>query len=182
MRKKLTLWGALCLIMVCMIQMTVSAATTVTISQCIISGANQVTVTASASATTPSDDNNYYLFALQPYENAIGARTDFCAQTAKAAALTFVTTLDQGTAASKLYAKFVVAVKTGGKYVAVSPEFYITNPEAVATKTAANPVTTSIKGVTADNAAILDLAALGVQHASYEIAIDRFFEPSVTVI
>ena len=43
MRKKLTLWGALCLIMVCMIQMTVSAATTVTISQCIISGANQVT-------------------------------------------------------------------------------------------------------------------------------------------
>ncbi len=180
MRKKLTLWGALCLIMVCMIQMTVSAATTVTISQCIISGANQVTVTASASATTPSDDNNYYLFALQPYENAIGARTDFCAQTAKAAALTFVTTLDQGTAASKLYAKFVVAVKTGGKYVAVSPEFYITNPEAVATKTAANPVTTSIKGVTADNAAILDLAALGVQHASYEIAIDRFFEPSVT--
>ena len=103
MRKKLTLWGALCLIMVCMIQMTVSAATTVTISQCIISGANQVTVTASASATTPSDDNNYYLFALQPYENAIGARTDFCAQTAKAAALTFVTTLDQGTAASKLF-------------------------------------------------------------------------------
>ena len=119
MRKKLTLWGALCLIMVCMIQMTVSAATTVTISQCIISGANQVTVTASASATAPSDDNNYYLFALQPYENAIGARTDFCAQTAKAAALNFVTTLDQGTAASKLYAKFVVAVKTGGKYVRV---------------------------------------------------------------
>ena len=135
MRKKLTLWGALCLIMVCMIQMTVSAATTVTISQCIISGANQVTVTANASATTPSDDNNYYLFSLQPYENAIGSRTDFCAQTAKASALTFVTTLDQGTAASKLYAKFVVAVKTGGSYVAVSPEFYITNPEAVATKT-----------------------------------------------
>lgn len=80
MRKKLTLWGVLCLIMVCMIQMTVSAATTVTISQCIISGANQITVTASASATTPSDDNNYYLFALQPYENAIGARTDFCAR------------------------------------------------------------------------------------------------------
>lgn len=180
MKRKISLWGAVCLILVCMIQMTVSAAQTVTISQCFISGANQVTVTASASATTPSDDNNYYLFALQPYESAIGARTDFCASAVKASSVTFVTTLDHGTAASKLYAKFVVAVKTGGAFIAVSPEFYITNPEAVAAKTAANPVTTSIKGVTADNAAILDLANLGVQHASYELAVNRFLQPSTT--
>lgn len=182
MRKKLTLWGTICLIMVCIMQMTVSAATTVTINQCIISGTNQVTVTATAGTITASDDNNYYLFALQPYETGIGSRTDFCAQAAKAASMTFVTTLDHNTAASKLYAKFVVAVKSGGKYTAVSSEFYITNPEAVATKTAANPVTTSIKGITADNAAIMDLANLGVQHASYEIALNRFFEPAAAYI
>lgn len=56
----------------------------------------------------------------------------------------------------------------------MSQEFYITNPEAIATHTAVNPVTTSIKGITADNAGIMALSDLGVQHASYELAIDRF--------
>ena len=75
----------------------------------------------------------------------------------------------------------MVAAKAGGAYTAVSQEFYITNPEALATHTAPNPVTTSIKGITADNAAIMALSDLGVQHASYELAIDRFFVPGAGV-
>lgn len=182
MKKKLSFWGAVCLILVCLMQMTVMAAGNVTINQCIISGGNQVTVTATTVSNVASDDNNYYLFALQPYETAIGARTNYCAVAAKAGVVTMSTTLDLNTAASKLYSKFVIAVKSGGVYTPVSQEFYITNPEAVATKTAVNPVTTSIKGITADNAAILDLANLGVQHASYELAVNRFFEPSAAYI
>lgn len=175
MKKKLTLWATLCMVFVCLMQMTASAAGNVTINQCIISGENQITVVAAQTAATPSDDNNYYLFELKPYQNDIGGRQDFCAVAEKNAAVTFVTTLDNGTELSKLYSKFVVAVKVGGAFTAVSQEFYITNPEALAVHTAANPVTTSIKGITADNAAILALTDLGVQHVSYELAIDRFF-------
>lgn len=91
------------------------------------------------------------------------------------------TLLQFGTEASKLTSKFVVAAKVGGVFTAVSQEFYITNPEALATHTAPNPVTTSIKGITADNAAIMALSDLGVQHASYELAIDRFFVPGAGV-
>ena len=181
MKKKLTLWAVLCMTFVCIMQMTAIAAGNVTINQCIISGGNQITVVATAPAAVPSDDNNYYLFELKTYQNAIGNRTDFCATAPKTGAVTFVTTLDNNTAASKLCSKFVVAVKVGGVYTQVSQEHYITNPEAIATHTAANPVATSIKGITADNAAIMALSDLGVHHASYELAIDRFFTPGATV-
>ncbi len=181
MKKKLTVWAVLCLTFVCLMQMTAIAAETVTINQCIISGANQITVVATAPAAVPSDDNNFYLFELKPYQNTIGNRQDFCAAAEKAGTVTFVTTLDQGTAVSKLYSKFIVAVKSGNVFQPVSQEFYITNPEAIAAHTAVNPVTTSIKGITADNAGIMALSDLGVQHASYELAIDRFFQPGAGV-
>ncbi len=180
MKKKLTLWAALCIALVCIMSMTVAAAGTATIAQCIISGGNQVTVVAAVSGVT-SDDGNLYLFEMKPYQNTIAGRSDFCAVSPNAATVTFVTTLDQGTANSKLYSKFVVAAIQGGAFVQVSQEFYITNPEVLATHTAVNPVTTSIKGITADNAAILTLSDLGVQHASYELAIDRFFAAGATV-
>ena len=137
---------------------------------------NQITVVAAADGV-PSEDGNLYLFEMKPYQNSISGRADFCAVTPNAPAVTFVTTLDQGTANSKLYSKFVVAAVQGGAFVPVSQEFYITNPEALATHTAVNPVPLSIKGITADNAAMVSMPDLGVQHASYEMAIDRFFQP-----
>lgn len=176
MKKKLGTWAAICMLLVCMTQINVSAAGNMTIAQCIISGANQISVVATGSPV-PSDDGLFYLFEMKPYQNTLSGRTDFCAQAPQAATVTLVTTLDHNTAASKLYSKFVVAVKAGGKFTEVSQPFYITNPEVLATHTAANPVTTSIKGITADNAAIMALSDLGVQHASYELAIDRFFTP-----
>ena len=94
MKKKLSLWGAVCLIFVCLMQMTVSAAGNVAINQCIISGANQVTVVATTVSNVPSDDNNYYLFALQPYETAIGARINYCAVAAKAGVVTMATSFE----------------------------------------------------------------------------------------
>ncbi len=178
MKKKMTLWAVLCAVFVCIMSMTAAAAGTATIAQCIISGENQITVVASVSGVT-SDDGNLYLFEMKPYQNAISGT--FCAAAPNAPTVTFVTTLDQGTENSKLFSKFVVAAVQGGTFVPVSQEFYITNPEAIATHTAANPVTTSIKGITADNTALLMLSELGVQHASYEMAINRFFLPGASI-
>ena len=50
MKKKITLWAVLCMIMVCLMQITVAAAGNIQITQCIISGGNQVTVVATGAA------------------------------------------------------------------------------------------------------------------------------------
>ena len=63
MKKKLTLWAALCMVFVCLMSMTAAAAGTATISQCVISGGNQITVVAAASGVA-SDDGNLYLFEM----------------------------------------------------------------------------------------------------------------------
>lgn len=102
MKKKLTLWAALCMVFVCLMSMTAAVAGTATISQCVISGGNQITVVAAASGVA-SDDGNLYLFEMKPYQNSIAGRTDFCAVTPNAPTVTFVTSLDQGTANSKLF-------------------------------------------------------------------------------
>ncbi len=176
MKKKLTLWAVLCMMLVCIMSVTAFAAGTASITQCIISGADQITVTATTSGVA-SEDGNLYLFELKPYQNSIAGRVDFCAVAPNAPTVTFTTPLGKNTANSKLCSRFVVAAKAGGAYTAVSQEFYITNPEAGAAHTAVNPVPLSIKGITADNSAILVLPELGVQHVSYELAIDRFFTP-----
>lgn len=180
MRKRLVFWGILCILLTFMFQFTVCAAGEALISQCVISSSNEVKVTAQIPTVVASDDSNYYLFELKPYENGIGSRTDYCAVTIKNSVVTFTTTLDNKQPGSKLYSKFVVAVLVGGKYTEISNMSYITNPEAVATHSAPNPTTTSIKGVTADNAAVLELNDLGVQHASYEMGVNRFFAPSAS--
>lgn len=176
MKKKLTFWAALCMMLVCIMSITAFAAGTATITQCIISGADQITVTAAVSGVA-SEDGNLYLFEMKPYQNSIAGRMDFCAVAVNAPAVTFTTSLDKGTENSKLCSRFVIAAKAGGAYTPVSQEFYITNPEVLAAHTAENPVPLSIKGITADNAAMMALSDLGVQHASYELAIDRFFIP-----
>lgn len=180
MKKKLTLWAVLCMALVCIMSMTAAAAGTAAINQCVISGGNQITVVASVTGVA-SDDGNLYLFELKPYQNSITGRVDFCATAPNAPMVTFVTTLDQGTVNSKLYSKFVVAALRGGAYVPVSQEFYITNPEVLAKHTAQNPVTTSIKGITVDNALIASVTDLGAQHVSCVLSIESFFMPGAAV-
>ena len=63
MKKKITLWAALCMVFVCFMSMTAAAAGTATINQCIISGDNQITIVATVSGVT-SDDGNLYLFEM----------------------------------------------------------------------------------------------------------------------
>ncbi|MDO4515023.1 MAG: DUF5722 domain-containing protein [Lachnospiraceae bacterium] len=174
MKKKLTLSICLALLLTLFMGMQASAATTMTIVSCQIVGGN-VVVTA-AGTPTPSDDGNYYLFALQPYETAIGNRVDFCAVAPQAATMQMATTLDLNTPASKLYARFQIAVKTGGKYVSVSNDFYITNPEAVATTVTAPIPHATKKGITMDWRHFTDVADLGCGYALYELNLSHFYE------
>lgn len=131
MRKKWRLGLILTLLMTFMLQMSVLAAgEALTVNFCYIAGSDVVVI--ASGAVTQSDDGNYYLFALKPYEAGIGVRTDFCAVQPAAATVQFTTPLGLDTAASKLYSRFVVAAYRGGQFVPISTEMYITNPEAAA--------------------------------------------------
>ena len=78
MKKRLGLWSLLCVLFVMTLQMTAVAAERATISSCIISGKDEVKVTVQIPSIVESDDANYYLFELKPYQNDIGNRTDYC--------------------------------------------------------------------------------------------------------
>lgn len=144
MKRKQKFGLALVLMLMLALQMTVSAATNLTIAQCAIVG-DQVTVIATGTQAA-SDSGEYYLFALQPYEAGIGTRTDYCASAPAGTAVNFTTPLNYNTAGSKLYCRFVVAALQGGQFVPISNECYITNPEAVATKALGQPAR-SQKGI-----------------------------------
>lgn len=163
----------LTMVMVFMLQITVAAAGTVTISHCMITG-KDVAVIATGSVA-PSDTGLYYLFELKPYEAGVGARTDFCASVAAAETVQFSTPLNFNTASSKLYSRFVVTAYQGGVFVPVSNEMYITNPEAVATKATGYPAR-SKKGITGDWRYAADFTDLNVGYATYELDISRFFQ------
>ncbi len=177
MKRKGILSLILTMIMILMLHMTVSAAGTVTISHCMITGGD-VTVIA-AGPVAPSDTGLYYLFELKPYEAGVGMRTDFCASAPAAEAVQFTTPLNYNTAASKLYSRFVVTAYQGGVFVPVSNEMYITNPEALATKATGYPAV-SKKGITADWQYAADFTDLGMGYAAYELDISRFFQGTGT--
>ncbi len=145
----------------------------VTVEQCVISGKN-VNVTATSIAVPASADGKYYLFELKPYELAVGARKDYCAEAPAAAAASFSVPLNLNSASSRLYSRFVVTIQQNGTFIPVSNEMYITNPEAVASKSTNYPVR-SKKGLTADSRYSEELASLGVGFASYELDVSRFF-------
>ena len=100
MKKRVSLSICLAFLLALLMGMTANAAASMTIATCQIVGSN-VVVTA-AGTVAASDDGNYYLFALQPYETAIGSRTDYCAVAPKAGTVQMTTTLDLDTAASKI--------------------------------------------------------------------------------
>lgn len=172
MKKKTKLALAAAVLLVFALQMTAFAAGLgVSINTCVIAG-NQVHVAASG-AVQASDSGQYYLFALEPYETGVGARTDYCAAAPVAESVTFTTDLNLNTASSRLYSRFVVTALRGGAYVPVSNEMYITNPEAVASVSTGYPAR-SKKGVIADWRYASDLTDLNAGYATYVLDVSKF--------
>ncbi|MDE6983058.1 MAG: hypothetical protein K2O99_00750 [Lachnospiraceae bacterium] len=177
MKQKWKLGMLLTVLTVFVMQLTVMAAgETVTMNYCYIEG-NQVNVIASG-AVAPSDDGNYYLFALKTYEREIGARVDYCAAAPAAELVQFAVPLELDTANSKLYSRFVITAKRGGMFVPVSTEMYITNPEAVAkgsTKSIAEATGTK-KGLFCDWQYANSLSELGAGYVATSIKTSQFFD------
>ncbi len=135
----------------------------VQITSCVING-DQVQVTGVNYGGISANDGQFYLFELQPYEDAIGLRTDYGATAPKGTEMVFGLPLNYGTSSSRLYSKFAVAVWDGEKYVQVSQPVYLTNPEAVARNQNPFKAPLTKKGLLIETSMLDDAFNLGVKH------------------
>ena len=135
----------------------------VSIDSCVIQG-GQVVVNTSGSAS--SSDGKFYLFADEVYQDGTTGKIVAEAPAGKTASFSFP--LGYNTADSNLSKKFLVAVKSGGSYVQVSDEHYITNPEGNAFKSMPRN-DHGIKGILPNETNIYTFQDLGVSQIVYNL-------------
>ncbi len=152
------------------------------ITECIIDSSGRISVTAKGEGIPKSDDKYYYLFALNTYDTAISEDSNYVARDYKDNETVLFTSLNYNTSSSRLFKKFVVAVKKDGKYVPVSTPKYITNPEAIARYTSVFQEPASIKGLLVDPNRLRgsELDDLGVKQAAYNIPVARLLGPTTS--
>ena len=146
-----------------------------TIESCVInSETGKIDVTMSAPGLAVSDDGYYYLFEEKTYQTALSGE-EYIVEDQKDVDLTFSVNLNYNTVASRLFSKFVVAVRKDGEFVAISEPKYITNPEAIARYNPSFIATNSKKGLLVDPEKLAgsELEDLGVKHAIYNIPLSR---------
>lgn len=146
-----------------------------TIESCVInSETGKIDITMSAPGLAVSDDGYYYLFEQKTYETELSGE-DYVVEDQKDVDLTFSVNLNYNTVGSRLFSKFVIAVRKDGQFVAISEPKYITNPEAIARYSPSFIATSSKKGLLVDPEKLAgnELDDLGVKHAAYNIPLSR---------
>lgn len=146
----------------------------------ILPDGEQFALKGEAEELPESDDDSFYLVALKPYEESIPEGRQAVAETKKENLFTLTAPVNEFQEDSRLYDKFVVAVKKDGQYAAITTPHYITNPEALAGYSEPFPESESIKGLLVDplKLATSELDELGVKHAVYNIPVARLLGPS----
>ena len=146
------------------------------ITSCAIEGGNQIAIRGQMEGTWSDPvfyDNYLYLFELQPYQDSLDGRTDYCGWITKGDALSFDIPLNLGTEKNRLYSRFVVAVYDGQGYTQVSNTAYVTNPEVLAKHTDPYRTAQNKKGLLIQNtdSMVADAFELGVNHVIVNLTI-----------
>lgn len=152
-----------------------NAADFATIESCVINTeTGKIDVTMKAKDLAVSDDGYYYLFEEKAFQSALTG-SEYLVEDQKDVNLTFSVNLNYNTASSRLFSKFVVAVKKNGSFLAITRPHYITNPEAIAKYNLSFGNTASKKGLLVDPEKLQgsELDDLGVKHAAYNIPLSR---------
>lgn len=142
----------------------------------------RITVSATGDGIPVSDDKYYYLFALNTYDTEIPAGVEALDREYKDSEVTMSANLNYNLPSSRLFKKFVVAVKKDGAYVQVSRPQYITNPEAIARYSSVYQHPGSKKGLLVDPNRMRgsELDDLGVKQAAYNIPVARLLGPTTS--
>lgn len=160
-----------------------NAANFATISSCLIKeGTGKVEVTVTGDGIPVSDDKYYYLFAIDTFDTGISESDEFIDKVYKDNEVSLTASLNYNSTSSRLFDKFVVAVKKDDTFVQVSQPKYITNPEAIARYSSVFQTPASKKGILVDPNKLRgsELDDLGVKQAAYNIPIARLLGPSTS--
>ncbi|MCR5770426.1 MAG: hypothetical protein K6G87_04225 [Butyrivibrio sp.] len=141
-----------------------------------ISGSN-VVIKATTSSVPSSADGLYHLYAQNVYDTGVTGTEVATAAAGKTA--TFTVALNNNSASSMLYKKFVIATSQGGVMTQVSNAAYITNPEVLATHTVAR-VQAGKKGIIPESTMIHsgDIVTLGIDQCSYNLLMSQLLNKS----
>lgn len=141
-----------------------------------------IKVTMEADALPQSDDKFYYLMEMNTYDRTLAEGSQHIDRAYKDSRVELSAALNNNSASSRLYKKFVVAVRMDGKYVPVTTPKYITNPEAIAKHTSVYKTPASKKGLLVDPNKLRgnELDDLGVKQAAYNIPVSRILGPSTS--
>lgn len=155
------------------------------ITKCAIEHSNRIVISGEVKGTWSDPafyDDYLYLFELQPYEDNLDGRTNYCGRIKKGDALSFSLSLTPTNKEDRLYSKFVVAVYDGEKYTQVSNTAYVTNPESVARHTDEYKNAQTKKGLLIENteSMVADAFELGVNHVIVNIPFHHILGEGIT--
>ena len=150
----------------------------VNLDSCMIGDGGYIEVKGSSGAIPTSDDKYYYLFDAAIYEDTFDTEAEPISKTYKNTEVKLKAFLNEGAADSRLFKKFIIAVKKGDRYQTVSHASYITNPEAVAACNYGGMEQSSKKGLLVDPSHLEAVGDLGVNYATYNIPLNRLLATS----
>ncbi len=150
----------------------------VNLDSCMIGDGGFIEVKGSSEAIPSSDDKYYYLFDAAMYDDGFDLEAEPIHKTYKDTEIKLKAFTDKGGVSSRLYNKFVIAVKKDGVYKTVSHASYITNPEAIARYNYGGMEQSSKKGLLVDPARLDAVGDLGVNYATYNIPLNRLLATS----
>lgn len=159
------------------------AANFAAISDCLIkAGTGKVEVTVTGEGIPVSDDKYYYLFAIDTFDTGISETDEYIDKVYKNTEVSLTAALHYNSPSSRLFDKFVVAVKKDDAFVQVSQPKYITNPEAIAKYSSVFQTPASKKGILVDPNKLRgsELDDLGVKQAAYNIPVARLLGPTTS--
>jgi len=181
--RKLTKWILTTTLCLLLCSISAMAAETAEITKCAVktSDTGKVEVEAKLNSAIAGDDSTLYLFAVPTYADDLAGQTPVANQKYSAAGTySFEVNLNHNSASSLLYSKFYVAIKSGGKYTAVSAPMYITNPEVLAVGTEDRRETSSKKGLQVSFYIPTDIEDLGIEHGFVNICFENIISNSPT--
>lgn len=139
----------------------------------LITNNTKVEINGNLTGDNTADNNKLYLFELKAYEDNLGTRTDYISELDRNTTIKTSIDLLEGQENTRLYSKFIIAIKKNNKYYPISNAIYITNSGEIAKSKLPYQDANSKKGLLIDMNMISDAFELGVKHAIVNFNLDQ---------
>lgn len=139
----------------------------------LITNNTKIEINGNLTGDNTADNNKLYLFELKAYEDNLGSRTDYISELDRNTTIKTSIDLLEGQENTRLYSKFIIAIKKNNKYYPISNAIYITNSGEIAKSKLPYQDANSKKGLLIDMNMLSDAFELGVKHAIVNFNLDQ---------